>query len=375
MTDQSGVGEGSGFGVGILGVGIAGRVLARAFQAAGGSVVAFCGRTPERAARIAERFGADLESDPARLAERPDVDLVAVATPPAQHLEGVEVAVQAGKAVLCEKPFALNAGQARAMRDMAVAARVPHFANFEFRRFGPRARLRRLIAEGYVGNVRDVFLVGSSNYLAMTGEYLPRWHVEPGAGGGWLGASASHDVDCLRSMIGEITEVSANLPNHVPAFRLRGEPEPVASRVDDAAYVLLRFASGASGLIANTAAACTPTFGSRIEVYGDAGTLVLVTRTLAGGPLAQGTVLFGQAAGASDLIKLDTGPSDDVDADADPHHGPAVQWAQDVVAAVRTGATGVTPNFEDGYRNQLVLDAARRSHADRRWVEIHDGEG
>jgi predicted dehydrogenase len=360
------VASGRDLGVGIIGTGISGKTMAQAFGSTQGArVVAMTGRTPARAEKVAARYGAVATRDVESLVSRPDIDLVVVATPHSQHLEGVLAAAQAGKAVLCEKPFALNADHARQMVDAAERAGVRTFVNFEFRRFGGRQRMHELIAEGFVGQVKTAYLFGSSNYLDIAGEYVPRWHLDSAEGGGWLSASATHDVDALRHFVGEIASVCADLSNVVPELVLRGSETPVPSETDDAALLLLRFASGASGVLANTSAAATPTLGQRIEIFGDEGTLILSSQTMSGGPLADQTQLWGarKEEGALRLLHI---PAPLV-RDDDPHAGPQLQWASEIVAALRTGSA-LSPSFEDGWQNQLVLDAARLSDAEGRWV-------
>lgn len=108
---------------GVLGTGeIAGRFAEAMEMVDGGEVVAVASRSMERANAFGDRFGlstryagyADLVSDPS-------VDVVYVATPQSRHLEDTSLALEAGKHVLCEKPFALNALQAQTMVSLARA--------------------------------------------------------------------------------------------------------------------------------------------------------------------------------------------------------------------------------------------------------------
>jgi predicted dehydrogenase len=359
-------------GVGIIGVGISGRTMARAFSSTPSArVVAMAGRTPGRAQKIAARFESEAEPDAEALVARQDVDLVVVGTPQSQHLEGVKLAVGAGKAVLCEKPFASNAREAKEMLDLVNEAGIPNFVNFEFRRFGARARAKALVDEGFVGQINTVFLFGSSDYLKIAGEYVPPWHLDAGQGGGWLAASGTHDVDALRTFAGEIASLSAALPNIVHELVLRGSDRPVPNDSDDAAMILLRFASGATGVMANTSASATPTLGQRIEIHGDEGTLILQTRTMSGGPLADAAELWGARSGEGELQLLEVPPP--LIVDDDPHTGPQLQWVHEIVQSLRAG-TALEPNFEDGWRNQLVLDAARLADVERRWVSTDEIE-
>lgn len=353
-------------GVGIVGVGVAARFQARAFaQLPGVQVTAFCGRTPQRVERIAQRFeGAVVAYNPEQLSGRDDVQLVSVTTPPGLHLAGVSAAAGLGKAVLCEKPFALDGGEAYQMLDLVQAAAVQNFVNFEFRCFPPRAQLQQLIADGYVGQVRNVHMTGANNYLHSNQGYLPDWHVRSDAGGGFLGAGGSHDVDNLRFLFGEIDSVCADLCRFKPTHAVRGSAEPAESDVDDSFAVLLRFASGASGVLANSAAAVTETVGTRIEVIGDEGTLVLSSTNKFGGPTIAGVELLGARLPETELSPI---APEHLGAFDDPHHGPFTAWAKRIVAAMRDGSE-LHPDFGDGYRNQLVLDAVRRSAREGRWV-------
>jgi predicted dehydrogenase len=91
----------------------------------GGEVVSVASRSADRADAFADRFGIDgRHADYEGLADDPDVDVVYVATPHARHEADTLLYLGAGKHVLCEKPFALNAAQGRRMRDAASAAGV-----------------------------------------------------------------------------------------------------------------------------------------------------------------------------------------------------------------------------------------------------------
>jgi predicted dehydrogenase len=117
-----------------------------------GEITAVASRSIERATEFADRFGVrtrhgaydDLASDP-------DVDVVYVATPHARHEADTISLVEAGKHVLCEKPFALNARQARRMVDAARAHGV-FLMEAMWSRFLPAYRvLRDVLAEGRIG--------------------------------------------------------------------------------------------------------------------------------------------------------------------------------------------------------------------------------
>ena len=143
---------------GVIGTGgIAARFTEDLVGSADGRVVAVGSRTAEGA----ERFGAsfDVERRHAgyeRLVADPDVDAVYVATPHPGHLAAALLAIEAGKAVLVEKPFTMDAGQAREVVQAARAAGV-FCMEAMWTRFLPHiVRLRELLAAGAIGEVRTV---------------------------------------------------------------------------------------------------------------------------------------------------------------------------------------------------------------------------
>src|SRR5206468_10455069 len=96
------------------------------------------------------------DTDVSALCTRDDVDLIAVHAPPFLHRACVDRALDAGKAVLCDKPFGRNAADATAMVEHAHAAGAVALLNFEFRHHPGRMRLRELIQEGAIGEVRHL---------------------------------------------------------------------------------------------------------------------------------------------------------------------------------------------------------------------------
>ena len=90
------------------------------------------------------------------LVTRADVDLVSVHSPPFLHAPHVRHALEAGKAVLCDKPFALDADEAADLEAEARAAGVVALCNFEFRYAPERQVLRDMVADGELGTIEHV---------------------------------------------------------------------------------------------------------------------------------------------------------------------------------------------------------------------------
>src|SRR2546428_9386214 len=124
--------------VAVIGTGFGARVVAPTFAATPG-----CEVVDVVSPRDNEAVAA--------LCARADVDLVCVHSPPFLHAPHVRLALAAGHAVLCDKPFAMDAEEAAALVAEAEAAGVVHLVNFEFRHQPARVRLRELLAEGAIG--------------------------------------------------------------------------------------------------------------------------------------------------------------------------------------------------------------------------------
>lgn len=143
-------------GWGILGAGrIAGRFAAEAKLVPGARLVAVGARSAERAAQFAQQNGvARAYGSYADLVADPEVDAVYVATLHPQHCEHTLLALDAGKAVLCEKPFAVNADQARQMIERARARRL-FLMEAMWTRFNPiTVQVRQWLADGLIGEPR-----------------------------------------------------------------------------------------------------------------------------------------------------------------------------------------------------------------------------
>ena len=177
--------------VGVIGTGFGRRVVAPVFDATEGC-------------RVVDVVSARDDAAVAALVTRADVDVVSIHSPPFLHAPHVRAAVAAGKAVLCDKPFALDSDEAADLESEARDAGVVALCNFEFRYQAARGLLREMLEEEVLGTVEHVQIVhisaGSRVPLRRWG-----WLFDRALGGGWIGAWASHAVDQLRFLFG--TEV------------------------------------------------------------------------------------------------------------------------------------------------------------------------
>lgn len=237
-----------------------------ALRDAGFEVKALVGRDPAKTAARAERFRVPhaLTSLAEALAIE-GVEAVSVVTPPHTHHDLVVQAVEAGKHVVCEKPFATDAAEAQRMLDAAERAGVVHLLGTEFRFGTGQALLRRVVQRGDVGEPRMLLFLLEMPLIADHSAEVPDWWEDRGEGGGWFGAHGSHWIDQVQSMLGPISGVSASLPV------ISGRP----MSAEDTYTVHFRTESGVEGVLHSTAASRGPMLMDQ-RVTGTKGTAWVV---------------------------------------------------------------------------------------------------
>jgi predicted dehydrogenase len=348
-------------GVGIIGTGFARTTQLPAWRAcAGARVVAVASGRRENAEAAAREFGIPVVADDWRgVVGRADVDLVSIVTPPVTHAEVAVAALAAGKAVLCEKPMAMNAEEAGAMCEAAREAGKLALIDHELRFLPARRLMREMILGGEVGRVRHAKFLFRSDSRALADRPWNWWSDER-AGGGALGAIGSHAVDALRWLLGtDVSHVSASLATNVAERSDPASGEPRRVTTDDEASLLLNFREGgacerATGVVAiSMAEAGEPEHG--VEVFGTEGAV----RLSGAGGLWRARV----GEGSWQRIEADEAPPAEGMRDNEWSRGFTV-FAREIVAALAAGRGRVdgAATFEDGRRTQLVLDAARAAH-------------
>ena len=203
--------------IGIIGAGFARTTQIPGFRdCMGARIVAIASKNPERAASVAKEFEIEhVANDWRELVARDDVDLVSVVTPPATHMEITLAALDQGKAVLCEKPMAMNAAEAKRMTEAAEKAGVLALIDHELRFLKSRQMMRSMLTSGAIGDVRHCNYVFRSDYRGVLDRPWDWWSDET-MGGGTLGAIGSHVIDSFRWMLGtEISAVSCMLTSHI----------------------------------------------------------------------------------------------------------------------------------------------------------------
>jgi predicted dehydrogenase len=347
--------------IGIIGAGFARTTQIPGFRACEGArITVIASRTRANAERVAREFDIPAIADDWReLIARDDVDLISIVTPPSTHAEMTLAALDAGKAVLCEKPMAMNGAEAEAMtrraRELNAFAHIDH----ELRFLDGRRRMREMIRGGEIGAVRHVNFVFRADSRANI-ERAWDWWSDASMGGGALGAIGSHAVDAFRWLLGtEISAVSARLATHVRERADKESGEMRAVTTDDEANLLVDFADsehteGTTGMISlSVVEPGQPEH--RLEIFGARGALRVEDK----GDLWHAPV------GAGEWWRVETERGDVAPGMRDSGWSRGfTRFAREIVEALRDGRSRVeeAATFEDGYRTQLVLDAARRAH-------------
>jgi predicted dehydrogenase len=339
----------------------------RALRGAGIEVAGLVGRDPTKTAARAERFAIPTAATSlADALSATDADAVVVATPPHTHAPLVLEAIAAGRHVVCEKPFAADVSEARAMLDAAEAAGVVHLVGTEFRWAAGQALMARLVREGRIGDPRLATFILNIPLLADPSGEVPAWWSDAAQGGGWLGAHAAHVVDQIRSTLGEFAGVSAALPHMV-------ERDWSA---EDTYVAHFRLASGCVGTMQSSAADWGPiqivsriagsegtvwTEGDTVTVADASGThVVTAPDDLATPPAAPPPSDMLET--AYDLLHatgIDIGP-----------YTRLMETFRDLMLGRPVAADPAPATFADGVANMTVLDAIRRAAREHAWVDI-----
>ncbi len=242
---------------GILGCGKIARTIAAAISAVPGCELrAVASRDSDKAAAFAQESGARLHfGNYAALAACAEVDVVYIATPPSRHLADCLLCLDAGKHVLCEKPFALDAPESRCMVERA-RERGLFLMEAMWTCFLPAiGELERLLHEGRIGTPQLLLAGGAFQPQRDPDYYLFR----PELGGGVMRDAGVYLLHLAHRLLG--------VPKSVQSLCRRGE-----SGVDEQDGVLLGFDSGAIGLLHVSMRARQAPF---LELLGSTGRLRL----------------------------------------------------------------------------------------------------
>ncbi len=379
--------------VGLIGYKFMGKAHSNAYKSVGmffplkNRIVmkAICGRNPEGVRKAAETWGWEsCETDWKKLVKRPDIDVIDVSSPGNLHAEMAIAAARAGKHVICEKPLANSLSEARAMMKSVEKAGVKNMVFFNYRRVPAINFARRLIKEGNLGEIYH-----------FRGAYQQDWIVDPDfplvwrldkkiAGSGALGDIGAHITDLAHFLVGEISEVIADMKTFIKkrpllesgsaffAQKKAGPPQLGTVTVDDAALFLARFKNGAMGSFEATRFATGRKNANQFEIYGSRGALAFNLESLNelsyynkdDAPTEQGFKRILVTDASHPYISAWWPPGHIIG-----YEHTFTNALSDFFRALETDQA-VSPDFREGVQVQAVLDAIEKSASRGKWVKV-----
>jgi predicted dehydrogenase len=311
----------------------------------------------ENARRVASEFKIPHATDDwKRMLEDVDADLVSIATPVDQHYPMARAALERGRHVLCEKPFAMNAAEARQLAALAETSGLVNVVNHEFRHYPAREALTRKIREGALGRVEHITIRDRIPGWARNPKRRLTWLTDRKRGGGYLGALGSHHIDQLLLWGGPVKRVFCTLRT-VAAESADQAPALREITADDSFALLALFENGARGIVDLFGGAHVR--GQSMEVSGSADSLTVLDGYRLGRPREDGSY---DPVPIPDEVSIAATP--DV-----PLLAPFSVKVEMIRAAIQEGKP-YSPDFSDGVEIQKILDAARLSDQSGAWEAI-----
>ncbi len=365
-------------GIGMLGYAFMGKAHSNGYKKmpyifwpppAKPKLIKMCGRTEEKVSEEAKRYGyLEYCTDWHNLINDDRIDIFVNVGPNNIHSEPCIEAAKAGKHIVCEKPLARNANEAKAMLDAASKAGVKHLCNFNYRMMPALILAKKLITDGKLGRI-----------FHFRANYLQEWIVDPQfpliwrldkeiAGSGAMGDLGAHIVDLARWLCGEPESVMAMTKTFIDERPLPDNPSKKAKvEVDDAFISTVEFENGAIGVLEGSRFCPGRKNFETIEINGELGSICWNLEDM--------NYLY--------VYFKDEDPADTIGFHAvsvtesfHPYydrwwpHGHIIGWentfvhtAYNIVNAVVNDAKlePMVATFEDGYRAAVICDAILQS--------------
>ncbi len=371
--------------IGLIGYGGIGRVHAAAYRAipfhyglrANSIEVAGVATTHrDSARRAAEEIGcAYFTADYHELLQRADIDAIDICTPNVSHHEIVLAAAAAGKQIYCEKPLAMNVGEAasmaRAARDASLKAQV----TFNFRFFPAVMRAKQLVEAGFLGQVFS--FRGRYHRSSYIDAAKPMsWRLRRAVtGGGALFDLGSHILDLLYYVLGEFDSVYGTLDTLIKERpQAKGSAQMTRVDVDDIALLHARTVDGALGTVEISRMGTGATNDLAFEIFGQDGAirfdlgnpawLEVYDRRDAEAP--QGGERGFRKIEAASRYEGQRVPDWTMSPDFMRTHA---ECQYQFIKSIWEDKTP-SPSFVDGLHVQRIMEAAQRSSDEGAWVKL-----
>jgi len=346
--------------IAIVGTGFGKSVQIPGFRACSDAeVYAICASTLEKAQALQQELGiVHAFANYKAMLKLPELDLVSIATPPHLHKSMAVAALKAGKYVLCEKPTAMNLSEARTMWKQAKDSNRVALIDHELRLNPARRRVKELVDGEFIGKLRHVQIALAGSFRADSSRTWD-WWSDKKRGGGVLGAIGSHQIDLLRWWFGEVESACGYVQTFVKERPLPGSQKLRRVTTDDFCWFALDFEKNGVAQVQLSVVA-RHSSQTRIEIYGDEGSLLLIDEKLYAGRTGEALKEI------TDLAPLPNVPG--VPEGVFPRtFGLFADYLIDCLMKNKQPELGAT--FYDGMQCQAVIDAIRKSSLKSgRWV-------
>jgi predicted dehydrogenase len=374
---------------GVVGVGFIGVAHVEALRRLGVDVVGVAGSSPERAQQKAAAANLPKVYDsPAAMAADPAIDVIHIASPNHVHADQVRLVLDAGKHVVCEKPLALTSEDTADLVARANATGLVNAVCFNIRFYPNCHQARAMVADGRVGEPRLITGSYLQDWLLLETDW--NWRLEPEKAGGLRAVAdiGSHWLDLARFITGAtVTEVLADLhtfvtvrkhpPGPVETFAVGGDAERLIEEEmssDDAAGILLRYDTGARGVVTISQVSAGRKNSVSIEIDGSESALSWFSEN-------PDHLWIGHRGRPNEILQRDPSLASPAAARVIGYPGGHVEGYPDTFRALfaevyadivngRPAAEPRYPTFADGHDALLVTEAIARSSEEQRWIRI-----
>ena len=335
-----------------------------------------CGRNAVEVEKARAQFGWEQAvTNWQEVVANPEIDVIDINTPNDSHAEIAIAAARAGKHILCEKPLAMNVKECRQMLQAVKKAKVVHMICHNYRRIPAIAQAKKMIDEGALGQIRHYHARYAQSWLVDP--KAPRlWRMQKQyAGSGAHGDINAHIIDLARYLVGEFDEITGQMHTFIKQRPLPDNPKKMGRvTVDDAAQCIGRFKNGALANLEATRYATGRKNRIHIEINGSEGSLEFNLEDLNRLKYFDNKAPTDRQGFADIIVTQQNGVHPYVGQWWPPGHiigyeHTFVHAIADFVNAVAKGSS-VQPTFEDGLKNQQVLEAVEKSAETHRWVKV-----
>ena len=374
-------------GVGMLGYAFMGKAHTNAYKKipymmypppAIPKLVAVCGRNEAAVAEAARRYGYEgYYTDWRKMLENDRITLFDNGGPNDAHAEPCIAAAKAGKHILCEKPLARTAAEAKTMLDAVTKAGVKHQVAFNYR-FVPAIRQAYdLIHAGKLGRIYHFRAVYLQEWIMPHYGTPMIWRLEKKrAGSGALGDLGAHIIDLGRFLVGEMKSVSAMTRTFIAERPLGDSKATGTVDVDDAFVAAVEFQNGAIGTLEASRFAAGRKNYQVLEINGEKGSIRFNLERMNEMEVFWVGDEPKETQGFHEVL---------VSEGYHPFwsnwwpHGHIIGWEHSFVHELthlldcivnKKDVAPLAATFEDGYRNAVICDAILESAATRRQVDM-----